>query len=490
MKHYATEELETLVEYSFFDLLQHVKRHYAADTLLKFYDETQGIWVTKNGEQLQADVLQCVAYFNHTIGTQKHIALAAGNSYAWVCLFFAGVISGNVVVPLNPMLSAYKFQQVAQQADLDMVIYQSGVFHQEAAQQAGLQADDLDALYAKCMQYQGEVTFVDKDTDRMALLFGTSGVTSDPKYVMLSQKNVLVTSLNGIHLLPLRKNHVTLSVLPLFHTYEISCGLIYHLLSGSTIVQNNGLENFRNNLSLHQPDIITAVPSMIASLQMLYEVEMAAKGTSCVSSLRHIFSGGAHLNDALIDQFQQRGVHVLQGYGLTELAAGAAMSKASDTAQHHCGNPFFYSQIKIVEGEIWVKSPALTAGYYKNESATRAAFVDGWFKTGDLGYLDEGNNLHVIGRIKNIITLETGEKVYPEEIEEMLTDKPGVEYCKVYYQDTQICADVYASKLSAAQIDMAVQEVNEGLLPFQQVTKTIPLSQLPEVTSLGKPYRR
>lgn len=315
--------------------------------------------------------------------------------------------------------------------------------------------------------------FKDDDADRMSVLLFTSGTTGKPKGVMLSQRNItsnIMDTCRIAHILPTDK---TLSILPIHHTYECTFGMLLVLYRGASTAFCEGLKYITKNMNEAQNTIFIAVPLV---LEMIYDKiwkqvkkqgkeatlkrgislsnKMKALGIDLRRTifkqihkelggkLRMIITGAAALYPNVFRGFEDLGITVLQGYGLTEctpLVSGTPESakerykKAGSVGVAVAGGEF-----KIINadengiGEILYRGPNVMLGYYNMPEETEKVMVDGWFNTGDLGFTDNEGWLYLTGRHKNVIVTKSGKNIYPEEIEEVLNSLPCISECMVY----------------------------------------------------------
>ena len=182
-------------------------------------------------------------------------------------------------------------------------------------------------------------------------------------------------------------------------------------------------------------------------------------------SMRMFISGGAAIDPEVVQGFQDFGIHCVQGYGLTECSPIIALNRDCDYKNSSAGLPLPNTQIKIDNpneegiGEIIAKGPNIMIGYYENDEATKEAIVDGWFHTGDLGYIDEDGFVYITGRKKNVIVTKNGKNIYPEEIETLLGRSPFISECLVYGKEGEGTGEIEV----AAEIYPDIEKIREEL---------------------------
>ncbi len=307
------------------------------------------------------------------------------------------------------------------------------------------------------------------DMDRMCAIIFTSGTTGTSKGVMLSQRN-LVCAINSSHQsTEFSYDDILVSVLPTHHTYEMTCGILTPMLLGATVCINESLKTVLKSFMLYRPTALVLVPLYVSTIyKKIWDtaektgkkktLETALKASSktmkvgldlrklLFSSVRSAFGGrlkmivcgGAPLNPDFVPRFDEFGISIVEGYGITECAPLISVNPAFAKKYHSVGPAVAGLDSRIHEpdadgiGEICVKGPNVMLGYYEDPDAT-AAVIDenGWFYTGDCGYIDEDGYIFITGRQKNVIVLNNGKNVFPEEIEEHLTDIELVRECVV-----------------------------------------------------------
>ena len=310
---------------------------------------------------------------------------------------------------------------------------------------------------------------IEIDPEEFKVLLFTSGTTSKAKGVMLCNRN-LAENINAVSAyVKLGTNDRLLSILPLHHTYESTIGYLLPLANGASISVCQGLRHIVPDLKETKPTALLTVPLLVENLyKKINENIKKSKKDGLVNSMIHITNGlknvgidvkrkvfneiyenlGGNIRiivsaaapiDAKIGKWvEDIGITFLQGYGLTETAPIAALTPEIKTKVGSAGKPVICADIKIDnpnekgEGEILIKSETLMLGYYEDEEATKEAIIDGYFHSGDIGYLDDEGFLFITGRCKNVIVTQNGKNIYPEEIELMLGNIPEIKESMVY----------------------------------------------------------
>ena len=243
-----------------------------------------------------------------------------------------------------------------------------------------------------------------------AVLFFTSGTTSSAKPVVLTDESLMSSAFNGSSLLPLSPDDTLLCLLPLSHVFGFVCGLLWALACGATVALSRGARYFADDFALFKPTAVSVVPKLLEFL--------VARG-ALNEELELVLVGAADCADELLGAVKSRGIRVSLGYGLTETSSGVALSIGDD---FHAMTICPEDEVTIAEdGEVLVSAPTcLMQGYYRDPEKTAAAVRDGILHTGDEGFLDDDGLLHVKGRLKDVIALPGGTKVFLPEYEAAL----------------------------------------------------------------------
>ena len=263
------------------------------------------------------------------------------------------------------------------------------------------------------------------DIGEPALILYTSGTTGRPKGAVLSHANLLWNTFNLMIGVDLASDEVALITAPLFHVAALAQTLLPTFVKGGHNVITGGWDvtTCVSLIEIHGVTSMFGVSTMFADL-----ASSELWHTANLSSLRVLLCGGAAVPDAVIRAYQDRGLVFCQGYGLTETAPGASFLEASDSVRRagSAGPCVFFGDLRLSDvGEVEVQGPNVTPGYWNDPVATAAAFTeDGWFRTGDLGRLEDGH-LYVLDRLKDMY-ISGGENVYPAEVENAITSHPDV----------------------------------------------------------------
>lgn len=428
-------------------------------------------------ERLRSDFAAlCTALFDcHIAGST--IALMGSSCYEWALTFYATASTNGTIIPIDPDLPMEEVLSIIQKTNANAFFYTDS---------CGEMADYL-RLNAGCCQFfvnmsmpvieerthyfynlietgysfldAGDSRFSDVviDRERPCAIFFTSGTTGPGKGVMLSHKNFaadVVAAVQAVHIEP---GEVFLSVLPLHHTYECTCGLMVSLLWGACVCFNDSIKNLPSNFQLFEPTAMFLVPLYVETFYKRIWQSIEQRGLEKklklligVSNfflrlgidlryrlfgrildffggkLKTVICGGAYLHPKYSKGFRDFGILLLQGYGISECSPLVAVNRNRFYDDDTVGPPVSCNRVKIQDGEILISGENVTQGYYNEPAKTAEAFCDGWFKSGDIGYVDKNGLLHITGRKNNIIVLKNGKNIFPEEQESVLCLYPVI----------------------------------------------------------------
>ena len=522
------------------DIRQIVKRSsglYAGRIAFKELDRDKNV-IKYTYEQLEHDMDALGTALLELGFAGYHVALLGENSYAWVVSYLAVVNGVGVAVPLDKELPGADVAKLLRKSDADAVICSQtyapviesilgecqnikACIVMGEARPGFLSMGELIAKGEGLLQ-AGDQSYLDKPIDATALceIIFTSGTTGANKGVMLSHHNI-ASVVYGM-LQQIRANPVSLSVLPVSHSYECTCHVLGGIYSGCTLCFNDSLKHVMDNMRLFKPGMSLMVPLFLETMhrQIWKEAEKAnlaghlRYGIALSNvlrkvgidlrrlyfkpvlekfggELRQIVCGGAPLRAELIKAFDDLGINVVNGYGITECAPVISTNCTAWKKLDSVGRVLPVCHVRIGEpdaygnGEVLVKGDIVMLGYYHDEESTRASFTeDGYFKTGDLGRVDRRGFLYLNGRKKNLIVLSNGKNVCPEEIEEEVLGKiPYVSEIVVYSRAAcagieSIHADVYLDQEFAKSCTPAsvweklngdILRLNSRLPPYKRI---------------------
>lgn len=485
------------------------------NTSAKLYSENTAFWVKKEKggqylpikyKQLKEDVdaLGTVLWDLGLSG--RKVAVVSENRYEWVVTYLAVVNGLGIIVPLDKELPKDEQLNLLQRSEVDAIIYSdsySKIF-EETDIQFKINMDELTGsnLYiydliqrGKDLIHQGHHEYIDVaiDPDKLSIILFTSGTTDIAKGVMLCHRNICSNILSTCSMVRIHETDRTLSILPIHHTFECTLGILLVLYRGASIAFCEGLKYIAKNIVEANVTVIIGVPLIFESIhsKIWKQAKKSGKDTALKKAikvnrtfkkigidlsrvifkeihnkfggkLRLLVSGAAAIDPEVVDGFEDFGIKVVQGYGLTEcspLVTGTPdVARKSDTI----GIAIDGVDVKIFEpnssgiGEIICKGPNVMLGYYKDAVNTAKVMIDGWFHTGDLGYKDDNDYYYITGRKKNVIVTKNGKNIYPEEVEFYLNKSQ-------YIEESLVCGILndLGETLVSAQLRPAFDVIHE-----------------------------
>ena len=479
----------------------------------------------------------------------ERIVIIGENTYYWYVSYFSILCGVGIAVPIDKELPNNEIENVIKRSHATAVIYSTKKkdsiekikdnlpmvkYFIQMNSKDGVQGRDVGIEHiiaeGKKLTDEGNTEYMDVEIDpeEFKFLIFTSGTTSQAKGVMLCHRN-LAANVNAVSkYVKIYENDRFFSVLPLHHTYESSIGALLPFANGSSIAVCGGLRYIVPDMQESKPTAMLAVPLLVENLykKINQSIEKSGKAglvnsmihvTNALKSvgidikrkvfkeiydnlggeIRIIVSAAAPIDKKIGKWVQDIGIEFLQGYGLTETAPIAALTPECDPRVGSVGLPVNCAEIKIHkpnengEGEIWIKSETLMLGYYEDEEATKEVVHDGWFNSGDIGYMDKDGYVYVTGRSKNVIVTQNGKNIYPEEIELLLSKIPEISESMVYGKEVEgekeliITAKVIPNyeeieKLHGKDLDEEeikkiiwnkIKEVNKSLTSYKAIKK-------------------
>jgi len=444
------------------------------------------------------------------------VALISKPRAAWATAFFAILKCGATVLPLDPELQEGEIERILIEAEAKGAIV------------SGLKVDDLKTVKSnklsdlilismdrpksddvhfldQLLLGKKEFPEVDVSSDDMAVLMYTSGTTGNAKGAMLLHRNISSNALSGVKVADISERDNFLTIVPWYHIYGLTVSLLVPLFAGSTATYAPVDRNLTTVMTKARPTVLLGVPKLYNVLyskvmtsiegsllkKTIYRLSPTLMGKLVRKKLfgksfRYFTSGGAPFSREVANGFRKMGIGVMEGYGLTETSPVLAMCERFTTEPGMVAYENVELRIDKPDasgiGEIVARGPNIMAGYYKNEAATAEVIDEEG--TGDLGRM-AGDRVILSGRAKNVIVLETGKNVYPEEVEWELATVTGIEELLVYEADRQgtptVAVKIYPKWADLKEkgittpeqaIDYLWEEIkvhNENIAPFKHI---------------------
>ena len=523
------------------DLLYHSANTYADNiaftTKIKNGKEVE--YINHTYTNLLEDI-NCFGASLYKLGLQgKRSAVVGHNCYEWSVAHLSNLLGGIVSVPLDKGLQIGELEDSLIRSEVESIVFDEKLKDViEEIKNSGKTNIKHFICFSKVPGFLYFYDLIDDgkkaiesgyseyinykvDSYAMSILLFTSGTTSKSKAVMLNQ-NGIATNIYDMQLVEsFYSTDVNIAFLPYHHIFG-STGMLVMLASGMKTVFPDGLRYIQQNLKEYKVSVFVGVPILIDKMYstIMKEVEKQGK-TGLINfmiklsnfllklhidirrkvfkqlidalggNMRFIISGGAPLDKRVGKWFNSIGIHLVQGYGLTETSPVISAENDTCVREGSVGIPMGSLDVKIDNkdangiGEITVKGPNVMLGYYKNEEQTNEVLKDGWFHTGDLGYIDDDGYLFITGRQKDLIVLKNGKKVFPEELEILINRLDEVEECFVYglpdaqdSNDVKVSVEVvYNETVTKSKYPNATEQELKDIIwnEIKEINKTLPM---------------
>ncbi len=540
---------------NFRELINRTTEKYPENTAYKYKikngNETE--YVSKTYSEFKKDIEALSTKLLEMGLKDKKIAVIGNNRYEWCVTYLAVTTGGMIIVPLDKALPENELKSLILRSKAEAIVcepkYINTILSLENSNLKYIinmenEKNDGVILYSDLIS-QGEKLLKDGnneyekvviDENAPSILLFTSGTTNISKGVLLSQNNICsdITALAGY--LKLYPTDTLLSFLPIHHTFECTITFLFGIYNGVTVAFCDGIKYIQKNMNEYQISVFVSVPlvleniykkiwkgieeqgkkplmkTMIATTKALRKVNIDIRRKvfkpiidNFGGKLRIVLVGAAPLDKKIIKGLNDFGVDLIQGYGLTETSPVVSAETDKEKRPGSIGLPLPNLEVKIDNpneeniGEIVVKGPSVMLGYYENEEATKKCMKDGWFYTGDYGYLDKDGFLYISGRKNDVIVLKNGKNVYPQEIEILLNQLPIVEESLVFARnkssrDTTLCAKIVYNEENMKNLYGEKSEEEKKEIIWQQIkeiNKTLPdVKHIKEITITTEPLAK
>ena len=477
-------------------------------------------------KQFQSDVNALGTKF-HAMGLKDaFIGVIGENRYEWAATYLAVANGTGVVVPLDKELGSKELIYLANEAKLKMLVFSKKYRGKIAELKEN--CDSLEFMVCMDEANEGELPisaliqdgmdlmnagardFIDAvvDPEKLSMLLFTSGTTGVSKGVMLNHRNIATNIGANKSILKITSDDSSLSILPIHHTFECTCGFLTIIASGGTMAFCEGLKYIAQNIRETKPTILIVVPLILEGVynkimkkaeasflkKIIFKTLLAVGSILSIEARRKLFStihdslggrihhvicGASALSPQISKTFERMGLIVLQGYGLTESSPCAAGNRELNFKHGALGLPMPGVELKIDEpdadgiGEILIKGPNVMMGYYNNPEATAEAIKDGWLYSGDYGRVDKDGFYIMTGRKKNLIITKTGKNIFPEELEEHLNDSPFIVESVVTGSEKDITKEDFIHAHIVPNIEKIKESLSGKLPSIEEIKKVI-----------------
>ena len=493
----------------------------------------------------------------------KRIAVIGENCYQWEIAYLSIVCGTGIVVPLDKALPENELEELIERSEIEAIFYTkkySDIIEKikynpnnKLKHLIVLNEDNKEGIYSqkelikkgKKLIENGNKEFINAEinNEEMNIMLFTSGTTSKSKVVALSHKNICSNLMDIASVLDVNSEDTLLSFLPLHHVFECTVGFLFSLYVGAQTVFCDGIRHIVENLNEYQVSVMACVPAIYERIFGMIRKKLEKEGklqeildneekyaNVSMEEKKQIFkdihnmlggkiklfiSGAAALDYQIEAKYRLLGLNLVQGYGLTETSPviGVGSKKYYKTGSIGKAVPSVEVKIKNPNsegvGELLVKGPSIMLGYYGDEKATREAFEEEWFNTGDLARIDEEGYIFICGRKKNVIVLKNGKNIYPEEMENLVNKIEGVNESFIFGKqktqdkddikinveivfDREIMKEVYnattESKIQEVLLDK-IKEINKAMPKYKAIRGMI-LTEKPLIKTTTNKIKR
>ena len=444
----------------------------------------------------------------------KNIAVIGENRYEWAVSYLAVLNGTGKIVPLDKELPEAEIESLITRAEVSAIIYSNKKSEQiknikeriDFVKYYISMDDEGENHYkdlvkkGKALVDGGDRTFLDAkiNNKEASIILFTSGTTEQSKAVLLSHWNIAYDMKCACKSIIVNPEDRFFSVLPLHHTYECTAGFLIPLYRGASVAYCEGLRHISTNIKEAKPTMLLAVPALfenmykkvwegiekknktglikfmlkVSDFLMAIGIDVKKKLFKQIHDnfggrLRIGIVGAAAMDKDVIKGFRRLGIHMIQGYGLTECSPLAALNRDVYYNDASAGREVPGIELKIDQpndegvGEICVKGDNVMLGYYNNEEATSKALRDGWLHTGDLGYFDNDGFLFITGRMKNVLITKNGKNIYPEEVESILNQSAIIKESMIYQTANKEGDDTFIAAIIVPEFDVIKEKYGE-----------------------------
>ncbi|MBQ6361853.1 MAG: AMP-binding protein [Lachnospiraceae bacterium] len=455
------------------------------------------------------DIIYAAKQIEHKKQVNCHIGLIGNNSYEWLLIYMAILLSGNVAVVLDKDMESGELENIVQRMDIVAIIADESIkakmsfdspvdifLFSEITEHRDIEQIDIDLFSVN----------TEIDPDKLACIFLTSGTTGARKGVMLSHRNIASNINESCKLFKLDGD--TLAVLPFHHAFGLIVAVWMVFNYGHTVYISQGLRRINKELMLVKPQTLMLVPLFVENFSKQIRMtikknrqEIRFRRTVKISNallrcgidirrmifkdilsqfggkIEYIICGGAFLDKEYVKEFRSYGIEILNGYGTTECSPVAAVNRNKHHKDGSVGLSLPNSKVSVSsDGEVLVSGEFVMQGYYKDPDSTSQSIINGWYHTGDLGRIDKEGFVFLSGRKTNLIVLSNGENISPEEIEQMILRIENVDEVVVSSDNGRINASIYSKDLDAIkkrEIKEQIDELNRTMPMYKRVSQIV-----------------
>ncbi len=484
------------------------------------YKDKDFIFYKENGKYVPVtfeDTINDILYLSDAllnVGLKgKNIIIIGENSYEWMVSWVSIIGYVGVAVPVDKTWTEFDLSNIINSTEIGAIIYSD--FNKDLIKKLKKSYKDIryinvntdfDKLLKKGKSINdkkdSKFDFERIKNTNICEIRYSSGTTAFPKAITLTQKNLLANMENMLKRAPMSNDDRVLIFLPLHHAYSSICAYLYSFYSGLQNYIGSGLNSLVDDLKLSKPTVLTGVPLIYYKFLEKIDEDTMAKMKKAIKvsnilrkfgidlrkklfkkfhdafggCMKYWFCAGSYLKLDVKKFYEDLGIKLQCAYGLTECSSLVALEYYDRKDVSSAGVVLENQKVKIYkpnkdgEGEILVKGDHVTPGYLNNDKLNNEVFYKGYFRTGDIGRIDEDNNIFIVGRKKRVIVGAGGKNIYPDELEELIKEIGKLDNVKVYEEDDVICALIVSDE-SEEYIKEVINKANKKLAKYTQIKK-------------------
>lgn len=437
-----------------------------------------GVFVSRSFAETIDDAVALATRLMEMGLSDKNVMLYAENSYEWAVISLGVMGYTGTFVPIDKTWTAFDIENTLS------VIHTSGIFYDKARE----------AVIAQLREKYPQITYIcieeefktlveqgkekesipegRRDMESAAMILFTSGTTNNPKAIPLTQSNLFANWETLYKRTPMTVEDRTYIFLPLNHVYAGVANFLYTIVSGMQIFLCSDHSKMVEEMLEIRPTIVCMVPLILSKIYAIMNDEIL----QMLKEIRFLYCGGSFTDPAIKKYFLDHGVTLLEAYGTTETSSVIALGLPQDDKLESTGVVMENLDVKIIHpdengiGEIIVGGKSVSSGYISRNDTYSDFDSDGYYHTGDLGYLDETRHLYIKGRKQRMIITANGKNVYVDEIEKLILENQAIKSVAVFEEDYHVVARIYTD-LSEQEAQTFINEINAKLPKFKQISR-------------------
>lgn len=435
-----------------------------------------GVFTSRSFSEVISDVRNFAAALEAEGLSGTNIMLYSPNSYEWAVISLGVMGYVGTLVPIDKEWTAFDIENAMSSIEIGAVFYERSkeeIISDVRKKLTPVRFFCINDHFEKLVSKGGEISPKPdgiRDLSSRAMIIFTSGTTNMPKAIPLTQSNLFNNWETLYKRTPMTVSDRSYIFLPLNHVYAGVANFLYTIISGMQIFLCSDMSLMIDEMLEIRPTVVCTVPLILNKIYSVMNDEIM----KMLKEIRFLYCGGSFTDPAMKKYFIDSGVTLLEAYGTTETSSVIALGVPGDEKIDSAGVIFENLDVRIIApdengiGEIIVGGGSVSSGYISRNDTYSEFDSQGFYHTGDLGYIDESRHLYLKGRKKRMIITANGKNVYVDELEKLLTDYPEIMSAAVFEEDHHPAARIYTNS-SEEEINRIIKEVNEKLPKFKHI---------------------